>query len=207
MNLQDWYLEPVSPADNSEQLQGIYPEFTWSSSLFNTRFKIQISQTTGFGDAETLTYPSTSDEWMNDTSFFADDATTQELDTLLSASPIAYWRVITKDRYGIEKGSDIRSFIITPKFPVFSWESSEDYTRYKVQFSTVESFEEQYTLTFGSDGAGLDEPTITLERLETAKLIVLNHALQDLYWRVLAQDGYGNEVISEARRIVVSLTR
>jgi len=115
MDLQDWPLQLVSPDNRAKYLKGIYPEFTWSSALLNTRFKIQISQTPGFGDAETLTYPSANDEWMiGTTSFIADGETTQLLNTLLSASTIAYWRVITKDRYGIEKKSDVRSFIITP---------------------------------------------------------------------------------------------
>ena len=115
MDLQDWYLEPISPADNWEQLPGIYPEFTWSSSPFNTRFKIQISQTAEFLETETVTYPGADDGWMIRTiSFFADEEITQLLDTLLSASQVAYWRIVTQDRYGIEKKSDVRSFIITP---------------------------------------------------------------------------------------------
>ena len=113
MDLQDWPLELVSPADSSIQLQGIYPEFMWSSPSYKN-FKIQISQTPGFRAAETVTYPSATDEWMigTITSFTADDTTTQSLDNLLSASPIAYWRVVAMDCYENRKVSETGSFII-----------------------------------------------------------------------------------------------
>ncbi len=125
MDLQDWPLQLVSPADSSKQLNGIYPEFTWSSSQYYSNFKIQISQTTGFLEAETVTYPSASDEWMNATSFTADDPTTQEFDYLLRESRIAYWRVVAKDCYGNRKASETRSFIITRlNFSVQTMESN-----------------------------------------------------------------------------------
>jgi hypothetical protein len=179
-------------------------------------------------EAETVTYPSASDEWMigTITSFTADDATTQSLDSLLSGSRIAYWRVVARDCYGNRKPSETRSFIIIPpitlvspadgskfdineEFPVFVWESSEDYIQFKIQFSKVASFEGQYTLTFPESGdAWLNEPSITLDRTQTTDLKKLLQGsyeeLKPLYWRVLARDGYGNEEISQARHIVVS---
>ena len=225
MDLQEWFIELVSPADGSEQLKGIYPEFTWSSSPSSyINFKIQISQTTEFLEAETVAYPSASDEWMRGTTFTADAATTQELDDLLSESPIAYWRVFSYDRYGSEKTSDIRSFIIIPpitlvspddgiefdkkELPVFVWESSEDYIEFKIQLSTVASFEGTYTLTFPeSDDAWLNEPSITLDKKQAIKLKELlgdEYKLNFLYWRVLAQDSSGNEEISQTRHLVNS---
>ena len=226
MDLQDWPLKLYSPDDNSEQLKGIYPEFTWLSSYKN--FKIQISQTSGFGDAETMTYPSASDEWMIGSidSFTADAATTQELDTLLSASPIAYWRVVARDAYGNIKATETRSFIIIPpvtlvspvdgskfdineEFPVFVWEGSGDYTQFKIQFSKAASFEGINTLTFPESGnAWLNEPSIALDRLQTAEIKQLlqdtNEEHKLLYWRVLARNSSGNQEISQARHIVVS---
>jgi hypothetical protein len=77
----------------------------------------------------------------------------------------------------------------------------------KIQFSTVASFEEEYIHTLRINDAWLDEPTITLGRLKNSQLIVLNKALQTLYWRILAQDSYGNEEIRKARSLVVSITK
>jgi hypothetical protein len=221
MTLQDWPLGLVLPADSSEQVKGTYPEFTWVSSYRN--FKIQISPTPGFGDAETVTYPSGSDEWMigSITSFTPDAATTQELDDLLSESSLAYWKIVARDAYGNKKASETRSFIIIPPVrpvspknrfemtksdfkkepPVFVWESSEDYIQFKIQFSIAPSFEGQYTRTFPeSDDVWLNEPSITLDKKQAADIISLledngNHPA--IYWRVLAKDNYGNEEISE----------
>jgi hypothetical protein len=228
MNLEAWPLKLVSPADGSEQPKGIYPEFAWSSSYRN--FKIQISQTPGFGDAETVTHPSASDEWIisgDITSFTADDATTQELNTLLSESSIAHWRVVARDHYGNIKASETRSFIIIPPVrlvsprdgiqttasnfkknpPVFVWESSEDYIGFKIQFSVSANFEEMRTFTIPeSTDAWLNETSITLDRKQVSAITELI-GNQDtgpnyyLYWRVLAQDTSGNKEITEARHI------
>jgi len=91
----------------------------------------------------------------------------------------------------------------------FVWKSS--YIKYKIQFSNVASFEGPDTLTFPEEtSTWLNEPSITFDRKGTAdrkitaKLIMLSQKYQKLYWRVLAQDGYGNEIISKARRITVS---
>jgi beta propeller repeat protein len=92
-------------------------------------------------------------------------------------------------------------------YPVFEWEAI-GYNRFRVQFSAVASFE--YTLNFPESGdAWLSEPSITLEKKQAAMLKGLIEDEDEgegtnnyLYWRILAQDQYGNETTSQMRRIM-----
>ena len=82
------------------------------------------------------------------------------------------------------------------EFPVFVWEGG-GYIQFKIQFSTVASFEgKQYTRTFPeSDDAWLNEPSVTLDKKQVNAIKGLlgdNNNSQLLYWRVLAQDSSGN---------------
>ena len=96
------------------------------------------------------------------------------------------------------------------EIPVFDWEGGEDY-RFKIQFSTVASFEGTYTLTFPesteSVDAWLNVTSITLEKLQKRELkgLLEDHDNPNfLYWRVLAVDRSGNVEISETRHLVVT---
>ena len=82
-------------------------------------------------------------------------------------------------------------------YPVFMWEGI-GYDRFKVQFSSVIDFIEKRTLTFPQlDNAWLHETSFTVE--EASQLSRLRKRHQPLYWRVLAQDEYGNEKVSQVR--------
>jgi hypothetical protein len=93
------------------------------------------------------------------------------------------------------------------EFPVFVWDS-RGYLQFKIQFSTVASFERKTPSFPKTDDAWLNEPSITLDKTQAAELKELiqdkDEGIKLLYWRVLAQDRYGNEEISQARSIVVS---
>jgi hypothetical protein len=103
-----------------------------------------------------------------------------------------------------DDGSEFHIKEFLEETPVFVWESSNKYIQFKIQFSTVASFEGEYTLTFPeSDDAWLKEPSITLEEKQAAQLIELIEDEDEglnklLYWRVLAQDGYGSDEVSDA---------
>ena len=89
-------------------------------------------------------------------------------------------------------------------FPVFVWDSS--YIQFKIQFSTASSFEVN-TLTFlESNDAWLNEPSITLNRTQEGdiKTLLRNAGTELIYWRVLAQDSYGNVEMSETQRLFLS---
>ena len=101
-----------------------------------------------------------------------------------------------------EDGSEFHIKEFLKETPVFVWESSEDYIGFKIQFSTVASFEGKYTLTFPeSDDAWLNEPSFTVGKWQAWQLNRLRKGHQPLYWRVLAQDRSGNEKISQTRHI------
>jgi hypothetical protein len=89
---------------------------------------------------------------------------------------------------------------------VFVWDSS--YIKFKIEFSTLESFEWPDTLTFPEEtNTWLNEPSITLDKKQVNNLKSLwenQGGAKLLYWRVLAQDSSGNEQISQARHIYVS---
>ncbi|MEK6197721.1 MAG: hypothetical protein N2B58_06050, partial [Desulfobacterales bacterium] len=92
------------------------------------------------------------------------------------------------------------------ELPVFVWDSS--YIKFKIEFSTLESFEWPDTLTFPEEtNTWLNEPSITLDKNQVNNLKSLwenQGGAKLLYWRVLAQDSSGNEQISQARHIYVS---
>jgi len=90
------------------------------------------------------------------------------------------------------------------EYPLFAWES-KGYKQFKIQFSTEASFEEESVRTFPQgDDPWLYEPSITLEKWQAGQLNWLSKGHLPLYWRVLAQDRYGNKKISQTRRIFVS---
>jgi hypothetical protein len=92
------------------------------------------------------------------------------------------------------------------EFPVFVWKAG-GYIQFKIQFSTVPSFEGQYTLTFPEgDDAWQNEHSVTLDKEQVhaiKKLCKDKDKFRLLYWRVLAQDSSGNEEISQARHIII----
>ena len=89
------------------------------------------------------------------------------------------------------------------EYPIFVWEST-GYKRFKIQFSTVASFEVKYVRTFPrSDNDWIYETSYTVEKWQAWRLNRLRKGHQPLYWRVLAQDRDGNEKISQTRRIFV----
>ncbi|MFC1843313.1 hypothetical protein ACFLZ5_00805 [Thermodesulfobacteriota bacterium] len=92
------------------------------------------------------------------------------------------------------------------EFPVFGWDSS--FIKFKIQFSVVASFEEQYTRTFPeSNDAWLSELSITLDKKQVNEIKGMLGDYDNpnfLYWRVLAQDGAGNVEITETRHLVLT---
>jgi len=83
---------------------------------------------------------------------------------------------------------------------VFEWEAI-GFDRFRVEFSSTKDFTEGETFTFPS----LSEPDPWL--YETTSLTVDNNDMGEIsgsfYWRIVAQDQYGNETTSQPRRIVV----
>jgi hypothetical protein len=100
-------------------------------------------------------------------------------------------------------------FAFTKKsYPVFEWEAI-GYDRFRVEFSSAEDFTAE-TITFPLlSGSWFDEPSFTVEDKEKpegkslARLLdSMKKTLNSLYWRIVAQDQYGNETTSQVRRIV-----
>ena len=71
------------------------------------------------------------------------------------------------------------------------------------------SFEVGSTVTFPGSAINpwLNEPTITLQNDQVIELQDLLGTAQIIYWRVLAQDSYGNEKISEETRSFVFIPK
>ncbi len=107
---------------------------------------------------------------------------------------------ITRYLTAISPGDGLISY--EKEYPVFMWESI-GYNRFKVQFSTVKDFKEKLTGTFPQLGdSWLHETSFTADNREAIFLNRLGERNQPLYWRVLAQDEYGNEKISQVRSFV-----
>jgi hypothetical protein len=90
------------------------------------------------------------------------------------------------------------------EYPVFKWEGI-GYDRFKVQFSSTRDFiDNRTTVTFPWPGdAWLYEASFTVDEGQIGQLNQLRRGFQPLYWRVLAQDEYGNEQISQVRSFVM----
>jgi hypothetical protein len=94
-------------------------------------------------------------------------------------------------------------------YPVFEWEAI-GYDRFRVQFSFTRDFTEGETITFPLlSGSWFFETSFTVEDKEEsedkslARLLDSMEKIQgSLYWRIVAQDQYGNETTSQVRRIV-----
>ncbi len=98
-------------------------------------------------------------------------------------------------------------FSYEKEYPVFMWESI-GYNRFRVQVSTVREFKEKQTRTFPQLGdSWLHETSFTADNGEANLLNRLGERNQPLYWRVLAQDEYGNETISKVHSFVVKNRR
>jgi len=92
-------------------------------------------------------------------------------------------------------------FVFSEIYPVFEWEAI-GYDRFRVQFSSIKDFtvgDETFTFPPLSD----PDPW-----LYENSLIVANDDMGKIsnspYWRIIAQDQYGNETTSQVRRIVVT---
>lgn len=91
------------------------------------------------------------------------------------------------------------------EFPVFMWEEV-GFDRFKVQFSYVRDFREEQTLTFPQlDSSWLRESSFTVGEREVWQLNRIEEKNRPLYWRVLAQDEYGNEKTSQVRNFTMEL--
>jgi len=88
-------------------------------------------------------------------------------------------------------------------YPVFEWEAI-GYDRFRVQFSLTKDFTEGETFTFPPlSDPWFYETSLTVEDKDLAKwLVSMAKTYSSLYWRIVAQDQYGNETTSQARRIV-----
>jgi beta propeller repeat protein len=103
-------------------------------------------------------------------------------------------------------------FVYTQKsYPVFEWEAI-GYDRFRVQFSYTKDFTMDETFTFPlDDGSWFDETSFTVEDKEEEEDKSLKKLLDSmekihspLYWRIVAQDQYGNETTSQVLRIVTT---
>jgi beta propeller repeat protein len=103
-------------------------------------------------------------------------------------------------------------FVYTQKsYPVFEWEAI-GYDRFRVQFSYTKDFTMDETFTFPlDDGSWFDETSFTVEDKEEEEDKSLKKLLDSmekihspLYWRIVAQNQYGNETTSQVLRIVTT---
>ena len=95
-------------------------------------------------------------------------------------------------------------FAFTKKsYPVFEWEAI-GYDRFRVQLSSTKDFTEGETNTFPSlSDSWIYETSFTLDKSLSKWLDDMGKISSSLYWRIVAQDQYGNETTSQVRRIVM----
>ena len=87
-------------------------------------------------------------------------------------------------------------------YPVFEWEAI-GYDRFRVQFSFTKDFTADTTTYPLLNDTWFDETSFTVEDKSLAKwLDSMGKIHSPLYWRIVAQDQYGNETTSQVRRVV-----
>jgi beta propeller repeat protein len=87
-------------------------------------------------------------------------------------------------------------------YPVFEWEAI-GFDRFRVQFSTTKDFTEGEPFTFPPSDPWLYETSLTVDESLAQWLDDMGKISSSLYWRIVAQDQYGNKTTSQVRRIVV----
>jgi beta propeller repeat protein len=88
-------------------------------------------------------------------------------------------------------------------YPVFEWEAI-GFDRFRVQFSSTKDFTEGEMFTFPPlSDPWLYETSFTADESLTQWLDDMGMISSSLYWRIAAQDQYGNETTSQVRRIVM----
>jgi hypothetical protein len=86
---------------------------------------------------------------------------------------------------------------------VFEWEAI-GYDRFRVQFSFTKDFTEGETPPFPPfSDSWFYETSFTVDESLSKWLDDMGKISSSLYWRIVAQDQYGNETTSQVRRIVV----
>ena len=105
-------LNVVSPGDGLISHEKEYPVFKWEGIGYD-RFKVQFSSTRDFIDNwTTVTFPWSDDSWLYETSFTPVKWQAGQLNRLREKQQPLYWRVLARDKYGNEKTSQVRSFIM-----------------------------------------------------------------------------------------------
>ena len=97
---------------------------------------------------------------------------------------------------------------IKKSYPVFEWEAI-GYDRFRVQVSSTKDYTEGETFTFPPlSDSWFDETSLTVDTLEDKSLAKWLDSMakihNSLYWRIVAQDQYGNESTSQVRRIAIA---
>ena len=87
---------------------------------------------------------------------------------------------------------------------VFEWEAI-GYDRFRVQVSSTKDFTMDETFTFPPlSDSWFDETSFTVDKKLAKWLNSMGKEHNTLYWRIVAQDQYGNETTSQVQRIVIA---